>query len=68
MFVLVACVHVAVGESCDLTDDDKDVALQTGTVRWQGLQSHSWIDVVKQMVGHWFSHYGVPRCRCRCCL
>lgn len=57
MFVLVARVHIPRQSSCDLTDDDKDVAVQTDTVRWQGSVEYMLLNKW-QVVG--FSHHGVP--------
>lgn len=42
-----------------MTDDDKDVALQTDMVEMAGATIRGRRDVVKRMTGHWFSHYGV---------
>lgn len=36
MFVLVVCIHIPVGCSCDVTDDDKDVTLHTDVVEMAG--------------------------------
>lgn len=52
--VCFACVHTHT--PLTMTDDDKDVALQTDVVEMAGATICGWRDVVKQMTGHWFSH------------